>query len=299
MKIVQSLWTNPHRRKNDTNKHARKEEGGWTHKKYNYLSWILSCMKLKSFYNEVELVTDTKGASLLVDKLKLPYTSVDCSMENIKDFDLDLWALGKIHAYSKQNNPFLHVDGDVFIWEKFDENIATAQLTCQHIEIDAAIYGEILEVVYETFDYVPEYLRNIDTNNFVPAANAGVFGGVNLSFFKEYIEEVHRFISKNKKQINNLEKGFYHLFNCVYEQCLFYFLAEAKNIPISPVFKGNLTQRDMTFYFDDVPKKTNYVHSFGVSKKDPWMYKYLELTVKNTYPEQYYNLINLLETNKL
>lgn len=39
------------------------------------MSWALSCLQLKQSYDKVELVTDSEGAELLINKLHLPYTS--------------------------------------------------------------------------------------------------------------------------------------------------------------------------------------------------------------------------------
>ena len=101
MKIIQSYWSKPYRRVNNG------FYGGWYSKIFHYMSCAISCLKLSEFY-PVELVTDKKGKRLLIDKLGLPYTSASDDLEYI-DYPEDLWAAGKIVAYSKQNEPFIIV----------------------------------------------------------------------------------------------------------------------------------------------------------------------------------------------
>ncbi len=106
MKIIQSFWSKPSYKKKNVKLHDR-NNGGWTDKKYNYFSWALSCLQFRKYYDDVELITDEIGYNILIEKLKLPYTKVDVCLDKINHYHEDLWALGKIYAYSIQNTPFI------------------------------------------------------------------------------------------------------------------------------------------------------------------------------------------------
>ena len=123
MKIIQSFWSKPFQ-----------GSGGWYDLIFHYISWTFSCLKLLEFYDKVELITDKAGYDLLVNKLQLPYTWFQMCLNDIDHYDEGLWALGKIYTYSMQNEPFIHVDNDVFIWDKFPDRIESAQLIAQHFE---------------------------------------------------------------------------------------------------------------------------------------------------------------------
>jgi hypothetical protein len=123
-KIVQTLWTKPVFEDN-SNIHQR-FHGGWLNKKYNFMAWTLSCLQSKKFYENVELVTDARGKLLLIDNLELPYTNVRVELDCLNNYPNILWTLPKIYTYSIQDEPFIHIDGDVFIWEKFHEKIESA-----------------------------------------------------------------------------------------------------------------------------------------------------------------------------
>ena len=44
------------------------------------MSWVLSCLSLRNYYDDVELYTDKLGYELLIEKLRLPYTYVHVGM---------------------------------------------------------------------------------------------------------------------------------------------------------------------------------------------------------------------------
>lgn len=84
MKIIQSFWTG----KNNDLEHSY----GWLSNKYHYMSWILSCNQLRKYYDEVELFTDSLGYTILIEKLKLPYTNVHVVLDELNNYHNNLWA---------------------------------------------------------------------------------------------------------------------------------------------------------------------------------------------------------------
>ena len=183
MKIVQSLWVKPSLKKENFNISDR-NKGGWVDKKYNYMSWALSCLQFKKYYNNVELVTDSIGYELLIEKIGLPYSKVDIELDQLNNYHPDLWALGKIQAYSIQNEPFIHADGDVFIFKKFEESFEKSPLIAQNLETEFSYYYEIFKNIEENFDYIPQVLIESKTiNGGIIGVNAGLLGGSDFCFF--------------------------------------------------------------------------------------------------------------------
>ena len=58
-RIVQSYWSKAYQ--NTPN-------SGWAFRESHYMSWELSCLQLKQFYDEIELVTDSEGADQMTVK---------------------------------------------------------------------------------------------------------------------------------------------------------------------------------------------------------------------------------------
>ncbi|MCP9547660.1 hypothetical protein NNC77_16005 [Prevotella copri] len=51
--------------------------------------------------------------------------------------------MAKIKAYQSIKEPFIHVDGDVFIWTKIDESLRDLELIVQNEETTTDYYGKM------------------------------------------------------------------------------------------------------------------------------------------------------------
>src|SRR6266511_4158572 len=107
---------------------------GWHSSIYHLMSWALSCLQLKSIYKDVYLHCNNNAAKLLIQDLELPYSDFYETHENFALPNINLWALPKIYTYSLQNEPFLHIDGDVFLFKKLPESLLNSELIAQNKE---------------------------------------------------------------------------------------------------------------------------------------------------------------------
>lgn len=296
MKIVQSFWSKPSYKKENINLSDR-NKGGWIDKKYNYMSWALSCLQFRKFYDNVELVTDAFGYNLLVDKLELPYTNVKVCLDDINHYHSDLWALGKVYAYSIQDEPFIHADGDVFIYKKFSEEFENSNLVSQNIEKNYLLYQQVFSTIEDNFDYIPNVLfESKILNNQLIGTNAGILGGSDVSFFKDYTKESFHFVDKNLSKLSKINIG---LFNIIFEQAMFYALSESKSAKVNYLLNNVNQAFDGLCDFITVETKTNYLHALGPFKQQKYIGDQLALRLLLDYPEYYYKIINLIKTNQL
>lgn len=296
MKIVQSYWSKPSLKKENLN-FSDRNKGGWVDKKYNYMSWALSCLQFKKYYKEVELVTDALGYDLLINKLELPYTSVKVVLDDLNNYDSDLWALGKIYAYSIQEAPFIHADGDIFIYEKFGEKFEKSELIAQNIENGFNYYENVFKNIEDKFVYIPKVLKESQNlNHKIVAVNAGLLGGTNVNFIKSYTKEAFRFVDNN---LDSLEKINVGMFNTIYEQFLFHALAEKKEIGIDYYLQEVNHAFDELAEFTGLPGKTHYIHTVGSYKRFKYVGEALADRLLLDYPDYYYKILNLLRTNQI
>jgi len=258
MKIVQSYWSKP-----------GNENCSWMQKEMHYYCWTLSCLKLKQFYGNVELVTDKKGKEILIDQLGLPYSSVKVVLDDINGYSSDLWALGKIYAYQIQEEPFLHVDGDVCIWGKFPERIEFADLIAQHeernYEFASLHYKELLEA---KLDYYPKEIMDYrqQEGEAIAQANAGILGGNDLVFFRDYCNEAFRFVNNSMDKALRVEHA--GMFNTVFEQYLFYCMANNRNKKINYLFEDPIDCKfEELVRFTDIPYGSKFIHLLSFHKK--------------------------------
>lgn len=292
MKIVQSFWSKP-MLMNDNSDAIFRSNGGWTDRIYFYMSWALSCLKFKEIYNEIELVTDINGKHLLYDILELPYTNVVIKLDDLNDYNHNLWALGKLYAYKLQQEPFIHVDSDVFAWKKFPEKVLSSELIGQNYESNYRCNIEYFNKIKYLLDYIPtEILQETRDTGDIIQVNAGILGGNNISFFKDYVNTAFEMVEKNSTLFNKYpnNKG---AFNMVYEQFLFYCMAKARKSKITVLLEENMINHSGLADFEQIPANKYYAHTLGTYKKFFYIGRYIAERLFLEYPE-YYNRIVLL-----
>jgi hypothetical protein len=285
MKIIQSFWTKPCIA---CSTDIRKFDGGWTDTQDFWHSWALSAFKAFENYGEVELVTDSLGAEILVEGMKLPFTSVSLSLDKL-DCHPGFWAYGKIYAYEQQTVPFMHIDCDVFLWKKFPNHILDADIIIQNLETTTLswydlIYHEPCAELIGNLTDLPECLTSYWMEK--TAMNCGTFGGNNLPIIKKYCQEAKQIVEspENKDGWDKIaKKGLYHMrnFNCVIEQLLLY--CSMRNNP--DIFATPL------FYEDEMWVKRNekcqslgYTHMMNSKNtfgSEPWILAMREKVQKN------------------
>ena len=151
MKITQTFWTGLNDGVTNLNIKA-----GWRSAEYHWMSWALSCLTLRRQYERVELYTDELGKHILIDVLKLPYTKVHLIFDESFQCRPELFSLAKIKTYSVQDEPFLHVDGDIYLWQPFPKSFSEAGLIAPNLEMDLFFNKEILETVHEKGFKIPD-----------------------------------------------------------------------------------------------------------------------------------------------
>lgn len=291
MKIVHSYWSKPSIVEGKIM--SEKTYGGWREKKYEYMSWALSCLTFKKIYPNIELVTDVAGKKLLIDQLQLPYKSVKVELDCLNKYPRKLWAIGKLFAYSIQNKPFIHVDNDIFIWEKFSPEIENAPLIAQHVDDEEDHYHTAIKNLKKyNIQILPILIKDFEKLKRFNASNAGIIGGTNNTFFKEFAKEAFCFIDSQLGQIDkNLSGSSYAI---IYEQYLYSALARKRNIKISHLFEGEEKKTmDLVNFMNKYAEK-KYVHLYSSSKFFPEYCRELEHQLLLEYPEYHQKIISLI-----
>lgn len=183
MRAVWSFWSKPF--------HEHKF-AMWCHPLHHLLAWGLSVQTAHRHYPETVLITDRPGKRLLVDQLGLPFVHVSTELERLSPVDPGWWALGKLVAYSLQDQPFVHIDSDVFLWKPLPHSVVSAPVFAQCPEFHANDCYDSPESIERAFaDYqamLPaewEWARSKGENYF-REENCGILGGTGLEFLRYY-----------------------------------------------------------------------------------------------------------------
>jgi hypothetical protein len=288
-------------------KHSR-SNGGWLEKKYLYMSWALSCLQLNKFYDNLELVTDELGYTVLIDKLRLPYKRVIVSMDRLNHYHNDLWAVGKLYAYSLQQEPFIHVDGDVFSFEKFDRRIENASLVAQNrLFIGAESFNAMVEHVLESFTDVPHHMRQSrQRQTFNCIYNSGIFGGHDIESILTYARTSLNFVNVNleliSRHIDYLERdsttsfktNAHDFLNSIIES--YFFTSFAGNAKIECLLEdATLSGFKNARFLDAESTRVTYTHPMYHNKKDTVVCAQLEYKLKQGFPDHHYRILSLLD----
>lgn len=302
MKIVQSFWSKPFFCDATT-----RNNGGWLEKKHGYMSWALSSLQLAKFYDDLELWTDELGYQTIIEKLELPYKNVHIALDDVNYYPKNLWAAGKLYTYSLQREPFIHVDGDVFIFRKFSERIEVAPLVAQNrLLIDTATFDEVAENVVSNFIDAPAYLRKDHDALPVRIYNSGIFGGHDIASILAYASDSLSFADANLDMINrhidfltrdpDTSFGINALdcFNSIMESYLFTAFASDLKVECLLDDAAVSTFRNAQL-IEQSQASQGYTHPIYHHKKDPTVCAQVEYKLKQGFPHYYYKIIALLE----
>lgn len=289
IKFIQTLYF-------DKSLNPFKDTFGWAAPEYHLMGWALSCLQLQLLYHNVDLYCNSNAALLLKDKLGLPYNNIYVTHDDLNVVSEKLWALPKIFTYSLQKEPFLHLDGDVFLFKKLPVSLLSSELIAQNVEEATNYYLHTQKQLMKYFTYFPNCVRkDFSSSDPVKAVNAGILGGSNITFIKEYSELAFKFINRNTQHLPLINIS---IFNVFFEQHLFYCLAKKKRLPIEVLIKEII--RDNRYQhlgdFHEVPCKKHYLHLIGQYKRDEYTCRQMASKLRELYPEYYYRIISLCKT---
>ncbi len=270
MKIVQTLWTG--------RKDLLRDEFGWIAPECHLISWALSCLKLREFYDNVVLYTDSQGKRILGDYLHLPYTKIEVVYDNLKCREAH-WAYPKIVTYSLQDEPFLHVDGDVILSRPIDKNIIGAELIAQNKEIISDYYKNMVNDIMRRRTILPSYLKKDIENGSFGSYNAGLLGGSDINYIKKYCEEANKIINDNGMN-DPTESNMAVNNNILFEQILFYSMVKNDKREVKTVIEHDVQDNGYSYKeFADFYLYGEYplIHMLGGHKRN---YKVCELMKK-------------------
>lgn len=284
MRIIHSFWSKPflHNIDNTTINHLKDD---WINLELYFMSWVLSCCSFKKHYSNITLYTDTIGKEVLIDILNLPYSSYSTELNSIDKYNCNFWALGKLHTYNLQKEPFIHVDGDVFIWDKLPADITDQDVIAQNEELNDSLYREQFNEIIKNASYMPKEISEVYLSEAkIVASNTGIFGGNDIQFINEYSKLALHFIETN----HNLGKlSGISLINHFYEQYFLWAYANYKCKNVTYLLGDVSNDFDETLKFHLVPKREKYIHVVGGAKKNALACEQIIMRLKIDFPSDY------------
>jgi len=288
MNAVWSFWTRPY---------LGSEGAGWGprwHTEWHHwLAWGISVYAAARYYPDTTLFTDDVGARLLVDSLELPFRHVSTALNRLKGEDPTWWALGKIEAYRRQREPFVHIDTDVFLWNPLPPDVEQADVFAQNPEPISPYYRpEQLEDTVKSVrgGWLPKEWTayRADAKR---AECCGVFGGNRLDFITHYADAAMRLVAspQNRRALHSLDRKPEHM--VLVEQ---YFLSACieyhRGRPGSPyqdIEPRYVFNSIEDAYRAETAMEAGFSHLASSAKEDPQVCADIEERVKRDLPRFY------------
>lgn len=153
--------------------------------------WKLSVSLVKKNYGHVDLITDQKGYDILKD---LPFDNFHIVLDDVPNLPT-IWSLGKVYAYDyicKISEHFLHLDSDVFLWDRLPPKLTESDIFCQSYDLLIGGYYYNLSEISKKFNKsLPQLWLDHDK---LLTYNMGIVGGKRIDIFKDYCSVVKNMI---------------------------------------------------------------------------------------------------------
>lgn len=174
MKFIRSLWTAP---------------PGWRHSGMETL-WRLSCLRIIEHHGALTIHTDSTGASWL-SGLHLPSSvTVTLALDALPHSLAHVWAIGKVACYAAEQEPFIHLDGDVILGRPLPRRVLSAEVCAEHV------YHVVPGKWFERADAPPHWHGDWKRGNGT-SFNCGIFGGNNLPAIHRIAQAGFSFAQRN------------------------------------------------------------------------------------------------------
>lgn len=288
MLYVHSMWSKPAMKNKTDNSYILK----------NFYIYLLSVLLIKKHGHKIELYCDKNTYEIFS---LIPYDNI-----HVIDFDSDgissvFWIWAKIKAQLLINEPYVHIDGDVFLFRDIIGNKLESgeySVVVQSTENDKTI-GDWFNNVY--VDTVNPYLKlsnkhDIEWNKYnLFAYNCGVVGFSDMKLKNIYLNKVKELLvdisnDDEFKYDGNKYGGIF----MITEQALLYYIINENNIKPLEILPLNKMIEYNYDWYDRLPKEIGYCHMLGISKYKENIKEKIRYKILKYFP-QYANVVYTFE----
>lgn len=296
MRAVWTLWSAPFRA------HYHRL---WYSPRHHLFSWVLSVIEAGRHYPETCLSTDSWGAHVLVDLLRLPFRRVDLHLDELDGpaTDTGWWVLGKLTTYASQRTPFLHLDNDVFLWKPLPQKLTAAPLFAQNPEVfyfeDQSLYRlePFMRGIERFGGWVPPEWRWYAGRRGSQALCCGILGGHDVRFVRHFANRAIEVIRHPDNQAvwptlgvrDNILVEQYFLSACVH-----YRIDQRDQDRARPAVEYLFPSPTVAFD-PEAAARLGYTHLIGDAKSNASISARLEDRVRREHPRLYERCLECAE----
>ena len=239
------------------------------YRNYEELLESLSLTSMISFlhFDSVVLYCDSHAYDLInTSKLSFGFTEIlpiipgDLFKNNSSE-----WALTKLYVYSLQEEPFVHLDVDLMLWDGLPDEAENARFIFQNLESFEYEMYSFYRGIYEDLEklgILPKFSNKEDY-----AYNMGIFAVLqkeDVPLMKEYYQNALNYLEDFRK-LSKIPKSLskYGVNCCVFEQCFIVSLLNNYCVKQSDILC--ILNKDLSKAINNY----NYSHFAVTNKQDP------------------------------
>lgn len=294
MKYVHSIWSTPSLSNNFDNYLDNKFI------KKNFYSYLLSALLIKKLGHTIELYCDEYSYEMYS---KIPYDKI-----HVVDFDSDgvsskFWIWSKIKTQALINEPYIHIDGDVFLFRDIIGNKmenGNYKAVIQSLENKETIGEEFFNKLY--VDSITPF-KNINSRikwdkYGLNAYNCGVVGFYDMKIKNIYVKNAKNLLVEISNNPDfNKSRGKYEGMFLIAEQSLLYYILEEKKVkPLEIIPFSEIKKR--SYNWNSYANEIGYAHLLGYSKYKPEMIDKIKFKINKFFGE-HSNIIKEFESKYL
>ena len=293
MIFIQSFWSKPFFNL-DSNDVNYRVSGGFIDKRYFYYCWVLSFLHLKRFRKDVVLYTDELGKYILIDVLELDYSNVRLEFNDLKSLSSSYWTIPKMVTYRKVNEPFLHVDGDLILYDGF------SSLGVESKDLVFEFKNESFSAAHlKTIRKLNSIVFKHPSNLIKGELNCGIAGGKDYMFFNEFAEWSLDYFYKNLDKLDSGDLNFNkNTINSYFELYLLYQYIHQRQRKYFFLFDKNPKDIYLRTFFLPQHYKSRIMTHFILNLKCKMSLE-IALMLRLNYPDWYHKINDLIDRNIL
>ena len=289
MKYIHSIWSTPSLGNNFDNAYDVK------YLNKNFYSYLFSTLLIKKLGYSIELYCDKKAEDIFS---LIPYDKI-----HIVDFDSDgisskFWIWGKIKTHILMSEPYIHIDGDVFLFRDIigDKLNTEYKVVVQSVENNLTIGNDNFSNIYSRSKNPFINLgHNIKWNKYdLNAYNCGVIGFSDLTLKDIYASKVKEIlIDISNKSDFMTDRNKYEGMFLIAEQSLLYYILEENNIkPLEIIPLEEIKKRNYNWF--PIAEEIGYAHLWGYTKYKDSVIEKIKYKIYKYFPN-YSNIIKEFE----
>ena len=192
--------------------------------KFFYQMTLLSILAAKKSFGNIHLYTNEEGKKHF-EKFNFPYDSISTELEGI-DVERGGFAIGKIKTYTLQEEPYIHIDHDTFLFE--GRHLPESYrfyfgFTDMQMPFNMKTWLAANETYFETYNNFSDLFDEtfFEYTNFDIIPNASIFGGSDFKTITSIYKILLELYFDNKERFNDRRHS-----SALLEQFLFFPMGE-------------------------------------------------------------------------